>query len=68
MDALVVGITTRKVNWILDADIEKFFDTGEARLARPFCRASHRRRAHRRLIQKWLKGGVLEDGVVKTSD
>ena len=27
MDALVVGITTRKVNWILDADIEKFFDT-----------------------------------------
>jgi RNA-directed DNA polymerase len=27
MDALVVGITTRKVNWILDADIEKFFDS-----------------------------------------
>jgi retron-type reverse transcriptase len=27
MDALVMGITTRKVNWILDADIEKFFDT-----------------------------------------
>jgi RNA-directed DNA polymerase len=27
MDALEVGITTRKVNWILDADIEKFFDT-----------------------------------------
>jgi hypothetical protein len=26
MDALVVGITTKKVNWILDADIAKFLD------------------------------------------
>src|SRR4051795_7821943 len=27
MDALVVGITSTKVNWILDADIRAFFDT-----------------------------------------
>src|ERR1700675_1925715 len=27
MDALVVGITSTKVNWILDADIRSFFDT-----------------------------------------
>ena len=35
MDALVVGITAKKVNWILDADIETFFDEGEPGLARP---------------------------------
>jgi retron-type reverse transcriptase len=27
MDALMVGITSTKVNWILDADIRSFFDT-----------------------------------------
>jgi hypothetical protein len=57
LDALVVGITTRKVNWILDADIEKLFDTGEPGLARPFCRASHRRRAHRPSDPEMAEGG-----------
>jgi RNA-directed DNA polymerase len=68
MDALVVGITTKKVNWILDADIEKFFDTvSQDRLVRF---VEHRVGDKRviRLIQKWLKTGVLEDGVVTTSD
>src|ERR1700693_544495 len=55
MDALLVGITSTKVNWILDADIRSFFDTvsqewlikvvehrvGDRRLMRP--------------LQKWLK-------------
>ncbi len=27
LDALVVGIISTKVNWILDADIQSFFDT-----------------------------------------
>jgi RNA-directed DNA polymerase len=68
LDALVVGINSSKVNWIVDADIRSFFDTvsherlieflehriGDARI---IC-----------LIQKWLKAGVLEDGVVTTSD
>jgi RNA-directed DNA polymerase len=64
LDALAVAIETRKVNWILDADIQSFFD-----------RVSHewlvRFLEHRigdtrmlRLILKWLKVGVLEDGVV----
>ena len=68
MDALVVGITTRKVNWILDADIEKFFDTVSQDWLVRF--VEHRIGDKRivRLIQKWLKAGVLEDGVVTTSD
>ena len=68
MDALVVGITTRKVNWILDADIEKFFDSVSQEWLVRF--VEHRIGDKRiiRLIQKWLKAGVLEDGVVTTSD
>src|SRR5260370_19396024 len=68
MDALVVGITTKKVNWILDADIEKFFDTVSQEWLVRF--VEHRIGDKRilRLIQKWLKAGVLEDGVVTVSD
>jgi RNA-directed DNA polymerase len=68
LDALVVGINARKVNWILDADIEKFFDTVSQDWLVRF--VEHRIGDKRilRLIQKWLKAGVLEDGVVKTSD
>ena len=68
LDALVVGINARKVNWILDADIETFFDTVSQDWLVRF--VDHRigdKRIHR-LIQKWLKAGVLEDGVVTTND
>jgi group II intron reverse transcriptase/maturase len=68
MDALVVGITTKKVNWILDADIERFFDSVSQEWLVRFVehRVGDKRVVH--LIQKWLKAGVLEDGVVKASD
>src|SRR5450631_2802130 len=68
LDALVVGINTKKVNWILEVDIRSFFDevnrdwlgrSLEHRIADP--RILH-------LIQKWLKAGVLEDGIVTDSE
>jgi RNA-directed DNA polymerase len=62
LDALAFGIKTRKVCWILDADIARFFDTiSHDRLVRFI---EHRVGDRRivRLIQKWLKAGVLEDG------
>jgi RNA-directed DNA polymerase len=64
LDALVVGITARKVNWILDADIRSFFDTVSQSWLVRFL--EHRIGDKRiiRLIQKWLKAGVLEDGAV----
>ena len=63
LDALTVGIKTRKVNWVLDADISKFFDTISHDWMVKF--VEHRIGDPRivRLIQKWLKVGVLEDGV-----
>ena len=68
MDALVVGITSKKVNFILDADIRSFFDEVSQKWLVTFL--NHRIGDPRiiRLIQKWLKAGVLEDGVVTVSD
>jgi RNA-directed DNA polymerase len=63
LDALYVAIKRKRVNWILDLDLRSFFDTishekliqlMEKRIADPRVL---------RLIQKWLKAGVLEDGV-----
>jgi RNA-directed DNA polymerase len=68
MDALVVGITSTKVNWILDADIKSFFDTVSHEWLIRF--VEHRIGDQRiiRLIRKWLMAGVLEDGVVTVND
>ena len=68
LDALVVGIDSRKVNHVLDADIRSFFDEVPQQWLVRFL--SHRIGDPRiiRLIQKWLKAGILEDGIVMTSD
>jgi len=62
VDALTVGITTKKVNWVLDADIRSFFDTLRHEWLVQFVehRVADKRVVH--LIQKWLRAGVLEDG------
>ena len=68
MDALVVGIESKKVNFILDADIRSFFDTVDQEWLIRFVEHRIGDRRAVRLIQKWLKAGVLEDGVVNVSD
>jgi len=62
LDALAYGIKGRSVRWILDADISRFFDTVNHAWLIRF--VEHRIGDKRivRLIQKWLKAGVLEDG------
>src|ERR1700722_7728165 len=68
LDALVVGIDRTKVNWILDADIRSFFDTVSQDWLNRFVEHRIGDRRIIRLIHKWLKAGVLEDGVVSVSD
>ena len=68
MDALLVGITSTKVNWILDADIRSFFDTVSQEWLIKFVEHRVGDRRIIRLIQKWLKAGILEDGIVTVSD
>jgi len=62
LDALAVGIRTRKVSYVLDADIRGFFDTLSHQWLMKF--VGHRIADQRvlRHIQKWLNAGVLEDG------
>jgi RNA-directed DNA polymerase len=62
LDALTVGIETRKVNWVLDADIRGFFDTLDHGWLVKFVEHRVGDRRVVRLIQKWLAAGVLEDG------
>jgi group II intron reverse transcriptase/maturase len=68
MDALVVGISSKRVNFILDADIRSFFDTVDHEHLVRFVEHRIGDRRIIRLIRKWLKAGVLEDGVVRTGD
>jgi RNA-directed DNA polymerase len=68
MDALIVGIERKRVNFILDADIRSFFDTVSHEWLRKFVehRIADRRVIH--LIMKWLKVGVLENGIVTAGE
>src|SRR3990172_4915602 len=68
LDALCVGITSKKVNFIFDADVRSFFDEVSKEWVVRF--VEHRVGDPRiiRLIRKWLKAGVLEDGIVTVSD
>jgi RNA-directed DNA polymerase len=62
LDALTVGIETRRVNWVLDADIRGFFDTLNHEWLIRFVEHRIADRRVVRLIEKWLRAGVLEDG------
>jgi RNA-directed DNA polymerase len=62
VDALSVGIMTKKVNWVLDADIRAFFDTLSHEWLVNFIEHRIGDRRIVRLIRKWLNAGVLEEG------
>jgi RNA-directed DNA polymerase len=68
LDALCTGLLTRKVNWVLDLDIKGFFDTVSHSWLLRFL--EHRIGDERilRLIRKWLKAGVFEEGIVTESE
>jgi RNA-directed DNA polymerase len=68
LDALTVAICDTPVNWILDADIRGFFDSVSHEWLVRFLK--HRIGDERviRLVQKWLKAGVLEEGQWSVSE
>jgi len=68
LDALAVGIDTARVNWILDADIRSYFDKIDRKWLVRFL--GHRIGDERviRLVRKWLKAGVLDEGVWSVSE
>ena len=62
LDALYAGLLTRKVNWVLDADIRGCYEAINHGWLVQFVEHRIADRRVVRLIQKWLKAGVLEDG------
>src|SRR5512135_3696031 len=62
LDALAVGITRRKVNFVLDADISDFFTGLDQSWLVKFLEHRIADKRILRLIQKWLRAGVIEDG------
>src|SRR6266702_6717819 len=69
LDALAYGIKARKINWILDADISRFFDSLSPEWLIRFVEDRVGDQRIIRLIQKWLKAGVLEEGrLIETTE
>jgi len=62
LDALYTGLLTRKVNWVLDLDIQGFFDGISHEWLVKFIEHRVADRRVVRLLQKWRRAGVLEDG------
>jgi RNA-directed DNA polymerase len=62
LDALWVGLMGKKVNWVLDADIRGFFDAIDHGWLVKFLEHRIADRRILRLVQKWLRAGVSEDG------
>jgi group II intron reverse transcriptase/maturase len=62
LDSLWVGIMRKKVNWVLDADIRGFFDNMSHEWTMKFVEHRVADRRVLRLIQKWLRAGISEEG------
>jgi group II intron reverse transcriptase/maturase len=63
LDALAAGITRKKVSYVLDADISDFFTGLDQSWLVKFLEHRIADKRVLRLIQKWLRAGVIEDGV-----
>jgi RNA-directed DNA polymerase len=68
LDALYAAIMTRKVSWVLDADIRGYFDTIDHQWLMTFIEHRIADKRVLRHIKKWLNAGVLEDGIKTIGD
>src|SRR6266496_4007735 len=68
LDALAVGTERKKVNWVLDADFRDFFTSLDHSWLVKFLEHRIADKRVLRLIQKWLKAGVIEDGLWSASE
>nr|WP_250808195.1 group II intron reverse transcriptase/maturase [Ensifer adhaerens] len=68
LDALCVAIDQRRMSWIIDADIQNFFGAVSQEWLVRFLEHRIGDKHIIRLIRKWLKAGILEDGIVTVDD
>ena len=62
------AVKNKKVNWVLDADIRGYFDTIDHEWLQRFLQHRIGDQRVMRLIGKWLKAGVMEEGEWKASE
>ena len=62
LDALSVALTSKRVNWVLDADIAGFFDAIDHEWLIKFLEHRIGNSHSLRLIRKWLRAGISEEG------
>ncbi len=60
LDALTVGILRKKVNWVLDLDIRRYFDTIDHGWMAKFLEHRIGDKRLLRIVQRWLRAGVME--------
>ena len=68
LSALAVGIRMKTVRWVLDCDIRGFYDAISHEWMLRFLEHRIADRRVLRLITKWLKAGVMEDGELRATD
>jgi RNA-directed DNA polymerase len=68
LDYLWQGIMGKNIGWIIDLDIRKFFDTVKHEVLRRLLGKRMRDGVITRLIDKWLKAGIMEDGSIHYND
>ncbi|RAW66208.1 reverse transcriptase domain-containing protein [Photorhabdus sp. S14-60] len=61
LDALNVAVMERKVNWVLDLDISRFFDTVEHDWLIRFIQLRIRDGWMVRLIRQWVTVGIVDE-------
>ena len=66
--ALRTGVMEEGHRWVIDADVSKYFDTIDHRLLRDFLDLRIKDGVVRRMIDKWLRAGVLEEDTLRRSD
>jgi group II intron reverse transcriptase/maturase len=67
LDALAIGIRFKRISWILDADIRGYFDAINHDWMVKFLEHRIADKRMLRLIKKWLKAGVIENGEWKAN-
>ena len=65
LDAIWAGVMKERQRWVIDADIRKYFDSIDHTKLREFLDLRIKDGVIRRMIDKWLKAGVLEEGQLR---
>ena len=68
LDAIRTGVMAERLRWVIDADVSKYFDSIRHGLIREVLDLRITDGVIRRMIDKWLKAGVLEEGVLRRSE